>query len=366
MIRVLEVLGKSAGGVARHVAAISGGLHEPGTLEIDVAGPPDLPIEIPRLAHHVTIPDGPIKGHRAVIAQIKAVLADSRYDLVHAHGLRAAIDCAAACRRTRIPLYMSMHNLVRSDITGGLKAKLYRWGEALAVRSSVRTFAPSEEIARHLRQTVKVDPGRIEVLYLGVGEPADEQRTRAEVRAEWGVPPGAQVVITVARLAPQKALHVLLKTVAEIEGVHLVVVGDGPLEEDLKALAASLSLEDRVAWMGFRDDVHDQLRASDVFCLTSLWEAVSLAVQEAVLLGVPVVATDVGGIPELIEHDVSGLLVTKGDVPSLVAALRKVLDDPIAAEARARVAREALRSRFSTERMLRSLRDAYLRSPSAL
>ncbi|MGI8407801.1 MAG: glycosyltransferase family 4 protein, partial [Actinomycetota bacterium] len=130
MTRVLEVLGQSAGGVARHVAAISGGLHEPGVLEVDVAGPPDLPIEIPRLIHHVVIPNGPINGHRAAIVRIKEVLSGGRYDLVHAHGLRAAIDCAAACRRTRVPPYMSMHNLVRADITGGLKAKLYRCGEA--------------------------------------------------------------------------------------------------------------------------------------------------------------------------------------------------------------------------------------------
>lgn len=365
MTRVLQVLGRSAGGVARHVAAISDGLHDPGTLEIDVAGPPDLPIEIHRLMHHVVIPDGPLRGHLAAIARLRAVMRSGGYNLVHAHGLRAAIDCSAACRRESVPLYMSMHNLVRADISGRVRSAIYRWGEVLAVRSSVRTFAPSEEIAGHLRSTVKVDPARIEVLYLGVGEPAAARRTSAEVRAEWGVPSGSKVVITVARLAPQKALDVLLRSIAEIEGVYLVVVGDGPLEAQLRALAESLRLEDRVVWMGFRDDVHDQLRAADVFCLTSLWEAVSLAAQEAVLLEVPVVASDVGGIRELIEHGVGGLLVPKNDVASLVLALADVLVDPAGARERATTAREALRSRFSTEQMLSTLRHAYLRYGNA-
>ena len=362
MRRVLQVLGRSAGGVARHVAAISGNLHAPGQLEIDVAGPAGGPIEIPRHQYLVDIPNGPLAGHRAAIAELTRLLRSNRYDLVHAHGLRASIDCALACRRARVPLVMSMHNLIRPDITGSSKARLYRWGESFAVRAAKRTFAPSDEIARHLRSTVKVDAARIEVLYLGVGEPEPPVRSRGDVRQEWGVEADARVLITVARLAPQKALHVLLEGVARLPDVHLVIVGDGPLERELREQADSLGIGDRVTWMGFRDDVQDQLRAADVFCITSLWEAVSLAVQEAVLLKVPVVASNVGGITELIEDEVGGLLVPKNDVAALVTALERCFEDPQAAAARAAAAHVVLRERFSTEAMLARLRSVYAES----
>jgi glycosyltransferase involved in cell wall biosynthesis len=360
MKRVLQVLGRSAGGVARHVAVISGQLHTPRSLEIDVAGPPGGPIAIPRHRHEVLIPDGPLFGHRKAVGELTRVVRAGRYDLVHAHGLRASIDCAFACRRAGIPLYMSMHNLIRADIAGSIKSRLYRWGESFAVRSSVRTFAPSAEIARHLRATVKVDPQRVEVLYLGVGEPAAPVRSRANVRSDWRVEPETPVVITVARLAPQKALHILLEGIALLPETHLVVVGDGPLEAELRDRATSLGVDTRVTWAGFRDDVQDQLRAADVFCITSLWEAVSLAVQEAVLLEIPVVASDVGGITELIEPGKGGLLVPKNDVGALVEALGQCLADPGAAKERAIAAKTVLRERFSTEKMLARLRAAYL------
>ena len=358
MPKVLQVLGRSTGGVARHVAAISGGIKN-GDLSIEVAGPPDLPVEIPNLIHHVVIPDGPANGHPSAIRTLIRYVRSGRYDLVHAHGLRAAIDCGVASRLTGVPLLMSMHNLIRADILGGAKARIYARGEAFAVKSAERTFAPSEEIARHLRATINVEPDRVEVLYLGVGEPKTALRSVDEVRQEWGLPAEARVIVTVARLSPQKALHVLLEALSLLDGVHLVIVGSGPLEEELRALSQSLGVHDRVIWMGFRDDVHDQLRAADVFCLTSLWEAVSLAVQEAALLRIPVVATDVGGIPELIEHDVTGLLVPKGDARALAENLRRVFRDPSAAARRADAAHALLRSRFSTERMLSRLADAY-------
>lgn len=358
MPKVLQVLGRSTGGVARHVAAISGGIRED-DITIEVAGPPDLPVEIPLLMHHVVIPDGPVRGHWAAIGSLEKIIRAGDFDLVHAHGLRAAIDCAVACRRAGVPQVMSMHNLIRADIMGRMKAAIYRRGEGFAVRASEKTFAPSEEIARHLRSTVDVDPSRIEVLLLGVGEPSDPRRSPEEVRREWGVPEGMPVIVSVARLSPQKALHVLLEALQRLEGVHLVVVGDGPLEGDLRVTAGSLGIEDRVVWAGFRDDVHDQLRAADVFCLTSVWEAVSLAVQEAVLLRVPVVASDVGGIPELIQDEVTGLLFPKGDVDALVHALDRTLTDRAAAEERAEAASELLRSRFSTSQMLARLIDSY-------
>jgi glycosyltransferase involved in cell wall biosynthesis len=356
MIRVLEVLGRSAGGVARHVAQITSGLSGNTELHIEVAGPSDLPVPIQNLEHEVVIPDGPLRGHRAAIARLRAIIEDFRPDLVHAHGLRAGIDASYAVGE--VPLVLSVHNLVRADISGALRAVVFRRAESLAVRRAGKVLAPSAEIARHLAATVSGSAAKIEVLYLGVGEAPPQQRGRDAVRAELQVDDGP-LAVTAARLHPQKDLPTMLRAVAASPGLQLVVLGDGPLRSNLEEMATRLGIAQRVRFVGFRDDVFDVLRAADVFVLTSVWEAVALAVQEAVLVKTPVVATDTGGIPELIEDSRSGWLVSKGDHEGFAAAMGDVLSNPDEASRRADEAYARLRTTFSTDAMLDRLAEIY-------
>lgn len=119
--------------------------------------------------------------------------------------------------------------------------------------------------------------------------------------------------MTAARLSAQKALPVMLAALSRLpEDVRLAVLGRGPDEMSLRTQATAQGLGKRVAWLGWRDDVADYLAAASAFCLSSNWEGVPLAAQEAILLGIPVVATGVGGMPELVEDRVSGRLVPKG------------------------------------------------------
>jgi glycosyltransferase involved in cell wall biosynthesis len=114
-----------------------------------------------------------------------------------------------------------------------------------------------------------------------------------------------------------------------------------------------------VRWLGWRDDSEEWLNAADVFGLSSNWEGVPLAAQEAIILGTPVVATDVGGMPELIEDRSSGRLVPKGDPHALADALYEVLSHPSTAKRYADRAVADLRRKFSTDQMLARLRGAY-------
>jgi glycosyltransferase involved in cell wall biosynthesis len=140
----------------------------------------------------------------------------------------------------------------------------------------------------------------------------------------------------------------------------LAVVGEGPMRAQLAALARSAGLDERIHLLGFRNDVADWVAAADIFCLSSVWEGVPLAAQEAILLGTPVVATDVGGMRELIANKVSGRLVPPGDESLLATALEEMLSDPERARAYAHEAVDRLRARFSTERMLARLKEAYV------
>lgn len=355
--RVLQVFGPSEGGIARHVAMVTEGLDGRDGLVVDVAGPPESPVAMPKPIRELHIPSG-LRGHRSARRRI-ASLVDEGYDVVHAHGLRAGIDSGLALRGTQKKVYVTVHNLVLGDIAGSAKALALKRAEPLAVRLSTRTFCASEQIAEHLRSVAPRHRDKIETLHAPVGEPPPVLRPRSEVRAELGIT-SERLVVTAARLAPQKALHVMLEAIAALPAdVALAVVGSGPLEADLKARAAALGLDDRVKWLGFRSDAGDFIAAADVLCLSSVWEAVALAAQEAVLLEVPVVSTDVGGMRELITDGHSGSLVPKGDAGALARALQEVLDSE---ELRREFAQNALRDlneRFSRERMFARLSEAY-------
>lgn len=356
--RVLQVLGRSAGGIARHVAHVTAEL-DGKEMVVDIAGPSDLPITMPKPVVTADIPDGP-RGHRRVVARLRSIIGDGDYDVVHAHGLRAGIDAGIAARWERVPSLMTVHNLVRPDVSGRAKAAFYNWAEPLAMAVTRRTFAVSEDIAGHLRTRTGARPERIEVLYLGVGEAPVPERFRDEVREELGISSEGRLIVTVARLSAQKAIPVMLEALSLLPNeVMLAIVGRGPDEMSLRRLAVALGIGPRVVWLGWRNDVAAYLAAADVFCLSSSWEGIPLAAQEAMLLGSPVVATDVGGMSELVEDRDSGRLVPKGDPRALAEALREVLFSDELATRYARAAKLRLQQRFSTKRMLERLRQAY-------
>ena len=310
---------------------------------------------MPKPLHHVSIPNGPVRGHGTAVRRLREIIGTG-YDVVHAHGLRAGIDAALAARRT-VPVLLTVHNVVHPDVAGPARAVLYRPAESVAVRLTDHTFAVSRDIAARLRR-VRGAGHKVEVLYLGIGEAPVPARDRAAIRSELAA--DGPLVVTASRLAPQKALHVMFDALSRLDVPYtLAILGTGPLEGDLRAAATAAGVADRVRWLGFRGDVEDYIAAADVFCLSSVWEGVPLAAQEAILLGVPIVATAVGGMPELVDDAVSGRLVPPGDPAALAAALRQVLSNDVLRTTFAAAARSRLAERFSTDRMLERLAAEY-------
>lgn len=354
--RVLQVLGRSAGGIARHVAEITASLDGTADLAIDIAGPPGLPLAMPKQIAEVSIPDGPF-GHGSAIRRIRSLVNQRDYAVVHAHGLRAGIDAAVAASKSGARVVVTIHNLVRPEVAGRVKAVAYKPAERLVVKLADKILAVSRDIAGHLSRYG--NPDRIEVMHLGVEPEISSTTDPAAVKRALGLGPDDGLVVTASRLSAQKALHVMLEAMAQVDAT-LAIAGEGPLGPSLRARAAQLGISARVRFLGFRDDVADLIAGADVFCLSSVWEGVPLAAMEAVRFGTPVVATDVGGTGELIEDRVSGRLVAPGDPDALASAVAEVLGDPGARERYVVAARAKLASDFSTEGMLARLRDIYL------
>ena len=184
---------------------------------------------------------------------------------------------------------------------------------------------------------------------------------RGENRASVGLDPARRYIGNIARFHAVKdqamLLHAFARVAAAREDVDLLLVGDGTLRNTLSDLCRSLGLEGRVRFLGVRADVPEILRALDVFALTSVSEAASLTLLEAMASRVPVVVTAVGGNPELVRHGVDGLHVPRGDAGATADSILQILDDPYLASRMGRAARQRVEERYQLDATV----AAYLR-----
>jgi L-malate glycosyltransferase len=208
-----------------------------------------------------------------------------------------------------------------------------------------------------------VNPKKILHVPNGIAPPPPP--TGADVRSELGIPAGAPVIGTVSVLRPQKALDVFIRASARLLGenpdLRVLLAGDGPLRGELTELVHSLGVQDRLLVLGYRSDVPDVMAALDVAVSSSAFEGSPLAVMEYMESARSIVATRVGGVPDLIQDGVHGLLVDPGDEPGLTAAIRRMLADPEAARRMGEAARERRRHEFTVDLMVRRFEALYER-----
>lgn len=182
----------------------------------------------------------------------------------------------------------------------------------------------------------KVDgfPGaRIAIIENGIDvERYGPTANKAEAKQHVGLDPARRYLIHVARHHPVKDQPTLLRGFAaaadSIPNVDLLMVGDGPLRPDLEKLSSELGIAERVKFLGIRSDIPELMRAADVFALTSVSEAASLTLLEAMASGLPAVLTNVGGNPEIVRHEREGLLFPRGDTAGCAAAIRRLFANP--------------------------------------
>jgi L-malate glycosyltransferase len=285
-------------------------------------------------------------GHRQVLdprwlAVLRRSLVQDPVDIVHAHSPLMAVGARIVARsmpaRLRPRVVVTDHNvwdsyIVPTRLADALTSSLD--DARLTVSEAVRTSLPTRIHRRAEAVLQGIDVERVQA----------QRDHRAAMRAELGVEQDALVVGTVANLRRAKAYPDLLNAACEVlqrlPDVRFVTVGQGPMEAEVRALHAQLGLGDRVLLLGHRPDAVRVMAACDVFALASLNEGLPLAVMEALALGLPVVSTAVGGIPEVVENDREGLLVPAGRPQELAAALISVLTD---SERRRRMAGAAAR-----------------------
>jgi len=342
-MRILMVLGKATGGIGVHVDTLTADLRERGhrvelvtdSLTAATFGWDDAHLLWPHGRDLVRLQAGWREG-RALARGA---------DVVHAHGHQAG---AWASSLGRTPLVVSLHNNVLPGSGPAVVATaVQRW---VARRAALVTGASSDlvETARSFgarAELAAVPSPRVPAL---LASPAGDARTRLEaggrLLTEVGADPTLPLVLAVARIAPQKRVDVLLQVARHLRGEAVVAVA-GSADENLLARIRAQDPAGDLHLLGPRPDL-DQLYASaSVLVLTSSWEARALVVQEAMAAGLPVVATDTGGIPDLMRvgGDVVGRLVPVGDAAATVDAVRGLLAAPATRDEIAARGREVAR-----------------------
>lgn len=213
-------------------------------------------------------------------------------------------------------------------------------------------LACGEWLAREIEALTGCPPNSIETIRYGIPDVPLDPPPR---------PFPGFTVGTVARLVPEKGVDVLLRAVCAVPEASCVVVGDGPSRRELADLAGELGITERVHFTGFVEDARSWLAAMDVFVLASLMEGLPLTPVEAMLAGVPVVASDVGGVAEAVVDGKSGLLVPPADAPALAAAIRRILEEPGLDDALREGGRRRAEEAFSVPAMARAYEGLYRR-----
>lgn len=219
-------------------------------------------------------------------------------------------------------------------------------------RRSAAHVAVGHRSAGIIEADLRLAPGSIDVVHNGVRGEAVTPLPRLR--------PGP-VVGGVGRLEPEKGFDVLVAALAQMPAVHAAIVGDGGLRAALEAQATELAVRDRLTLCGWLEHPRPRSASFDAFVLPSRTESFPLTVLEAMLDGVPVIATDVGSVSEAVEHEVTGLLVPEGNPKALAAAVRRILEEPGLADRLRDGARRRALNRFTVERMSAGYQAVYRR-----
>ena len=285
------------------------------------------------------------------------LLRRKRPAILHTWMFHANIPGRVLGRLAGVPIVIS------SERTMGQERRWRYWLSRITDRLTDRVICVAGRVADFAAQTIGISPDKLVVIHNGIPLEDFQPGDRVVARAGLGIPTSACVVGTVGRLHPVKGTSYLLEAFADLAPGHaeaiLLLVGDGPQRTQLEELARCLGVSERVRFLGNRSDVSRLLQAMDVFVLASVWEGMPNAALEAMAVGLPVVATGVGGTPEAVVDGETGLLVPPRDPDGLAQAIARLLRDPELWRTMGQAGRRRVEQHFSVEQMVRQTERLY-------
>ena len=350
-IKVLHVVRPAAGGIRQHVLSLLNGL-DPALITNSVAASPEFLSGAADARNLFALVPLAITSKLSAadlrLAKRLAAVQPQFSDIVHAHGLRAAWIAALACRRRPSPLIWTAHNMVAPSLAARLAVRVIG-------RCCVKIVAVSQSVADSVI-ALGVSPAKLQAIPNGIGCEyfARAGTSRAEARASLHLLETAFVVVSAARLSPEKGLDVLLQAARLRKQMTFLIAGDGPQGPML-----TRDLPPNVTLLGTLADIRPLLFAADVFAMPSRREGQGIAALEAMAAGVPVVASRVGGLAEMLTDGETALLVAPNDPDALAVAFSRLQSDRRLRGNLAERASALVQSRYSLPTMLDTLSALY-------
>lgn len=325
-----------------------------------------------RIIQDIFIPReiAPLVDFRAFL-QLLHLLRHKKYDFVHTYSATPGVLGRIAARLAGVPVIV--HHQAAwavSEHQSPLVGFMYRLCEYLCTLFSTKGICVSHAVAEEARQLNLAPPGKLVTICNGI-EPrrfieASEKARGQELRRELSIPEDCLLIGSTGRLAPMKDYDSLVRAMPYLSSllpnssVRLLVTGDGPDRHHLEALVHSQGLDDQVQFLGFRQDIPAFLAALDIFVTSSLREGLSISLLEAMAAAKPIVATAILPNAELIEPEVTGLLVSPKAPEEIARAIARFVQEPELAEKCAGNARQRVLQDYTIDRMLSQTWDLYL------
>jgi len=282
-----------------------------------------------------------------------------RPTILHTWMFHANVPGRVLGRLAGVPIVIS------SERTMGQEGGLRCWLNRVTAPLPDRVACVSESVAEFAAQTIGIPPAKLVVIPNGIPLEDFQPGDRSRARVDLGIPLRVVVAGTVGRLQPVKGTRHLLEAWSRLVSGHpdaiLLLVGGGSQQAALERMSRHLGISEHVRFLGDRVDVPDLLRGMDIFVLPSLWEGMPNAALEAMAVGLPVVATAIGGTPEVVVDGVTGLLIPPGDPDALAQSIAHLLCDPDLRCRMGQAGRERVVNHFSVGRMVEQTTRLYER-----
>lgn len=296
---------------------------------------------------------GPV-GFSKGVWSLQRIFKDNAFDIVHCHEVYPAIMSSWAKNFSKTKASVIWH-------LRGIHEYSYPVMAYLAKTNFDFIIANSHQ-QRNKLLLYNCPPEKVKVIYNSVEEKSSD-KSPAEIKIQLGIRPDVKIIGSIGRVVPQKGNKYLIDAFSELlklgHQVHLVIVGDGEERPTLEKHVSSLGITDKVSFLGFRRDIPNLLSVFDVFAFPTLNEAFGNVAVEAMYAGVPVVASYVGGLPEIITNYETGFLVPPADKDKWVETFTFVLDNPELCERIKDKALKAAKENFSLDKMMLRIENLY-------
>ncbi len=296
-----------------------------------------------------------------VVKRISEFLISENIQLLHTHLVRSDIFGRLAAKKSGTPVISTIHNMEDHHRGKKLHEYIVRFLDKKTIVYTNRIVTVSESLKTFIHELYNIPMDKVSCIHNGIDFPDCEKFFLK--KSDLGIENNTPLIGTVARLHPQKGIDILIDSVAILlnKGIDIkaLIVGDGPIKEKLFNYVNQKGIKNNIVFTGFRKDVCQYLALMDIFVLPSRWEGFGISAVESMAMGIPVVASNVGGISEIVDNGITGFLINPDEPQAFSNAIYKLLENPLRRKKFGEAGKNRYNASFRASTMSKCYQDLY-------